>query len=223
MLLERRTRDGIIDGSITVVIRRWRRPLAVAGRRYRTTAGLLLVEAVKAGTAADITARDARAAGYGSVAEAVADLRGEPGFPVYRLRVRLADEADPRDVLASTAILSTADRAEIDRRLERLDRASSAGPWTAVTLAVIADNPAVRAADLAAGLGRDTLPFKTDVRKLKNLGLTISLDVGYCLSPRGAAYLGRPLPTVDADPATPPRRPGRDSPQRRMVPKPAPR
>ena len=47
----------------------------------------------------------------------------------------------------------------------------------------------VRAADLAESFGRETQPFKTDVRKLKNLGLTISLEVGYRLSPRGAAYL----------------------------------
>jgi hypothetical protein len=49
----------------------------------------------------------------------------------------------------------------------------------------------VRAGDLAADFGRDLQPFKTDVRKLKNLGLTISLEVGYELSPRGRAYLRR--------------------------------
>ena len=31
--------------------------------------------------------------------------------------------------------------------------------------------------------------MKADIRKLKSLGLTISHDVGYELSPRGAAYL----------------------------------
>ena len=37
--------------------------------------------------------------------------------------------------------------------------------------------------------GRETQPFKTDVRKLKNLGLTLSFNPGYTLSPRGEAYL----------------------------------
>jgi hypothetical protein len=37
-------------------------------------------------------------------------------------------------------------------------------------------------------MGRETLPFKRDVRKLKELGLTESLEVGYRLSPRGRAY-----------------------------------
>jgi hypothetical protein len=31
--------------------------------------------------------------------------------------------------------------------------------------------------------------MKVDIRKLKSLGLTISHDVGYELSPRGTAYL----------------------------------
>ncbi len=40
------------------------------------------------------------------------------------------------------------------------------------------------------GFLKDTLPFKRDVRKLKELGLTESLAVGYRISPRGRAYLG---------------------------------
>ena len=58
-------------------------------------------------------------------------------------------------------------------------------------LDVIAARPATRAPDLAASFGRDTAPFKIDVRKLKNLGLTLSLPVGYRLSPRGEAYRNR--------------------------------
>jgi hypothetical protein len=47
----------------------------------------------------------------------------------------------------------------------------------------------VLAADLAALLGREKHPFKRDVRKLKELGLTESMPVGYRLSPRGRALL----------------------------------
>ena len=49
------------------------------------------------------------------------------------------------------------------------------------------------APDLAARLGRETLAFKIDVRKLKALGLTESLEVGYRLSPRGQALRTRRL------------------------------
>ena len=57
-------------------------------------------------------------------------------------------------------------------------------------LDAIADRHGVRAPDLAASLGRETLPVKRDVRKLKELSLTESLEVGYRLAPRGRAYLG---------------------------------
>jgi uncharacterized protein with von Willebrand factor type A (vWA) domain len=92
-------------------------------------------------------------------------------------------------VLAQADGLAPDDLAELDTRLARLDRASRHGAWTRPTLQLIARRPAVRAGDLADELGRERLPFKADVRKLKNLGLTLSLDVGYRLSPRGEAYL----------------------------------
>jgi hypothetical protein len=199
MLLERRVHAGILDGSITVIFRRWKRPLALAGRTYRTSVGLLHVEAADVVKPSRISRADANAAGYRTVAAAVADLRGDPADPVYRLCVRRVDGPDPRDVLADDAALTEDDRAELTRRLDRLDQASPHGPWTMATLAAIADQPGTRAADLAAAFGREMLPFKTDVRKLKNLGLTVSLDKGYRLSARGAAYLDRPLPPEVAE------------------------
>jgi hypothetical protein len=56
-------------------------------------------------------------------------------------------------------------------------------------LDLIDRNPERRAPDLAARLGRQTAEFKRDVRKLKELGLTESLDIGYRLSPRGEAVV----------------------------------
>ena len=56
---------------------------------------------------------------------------------------------------------------------------------------LIAARPATRAADLVADAGyTDLASFKRDVRRLKELGLTESLEVGYRLSPRGRAFLG---------------------------------
>jgi hypothetical protein len=188
VLFAPRFRPGILDGSITLTFRRWKRPQAIAGHRYRTPAGMLEVEAVSVVDPARITAAEARRAGFPSPDAVRAALRGEPADPVYRVRFHPVLEPDPRDELAADAALSAADVAEIDRRLQRLDRASTYGPWTAATLAIIAERPAVRAADLAAALGRERAPFKLDVRKLKSLGLTISLERGYRLSPRGQAY-----------------------------------
>jgi hypothetical protein len=185
---EARYRPLIRQGSVTLTFRRWRRCQVVAGHRYRTAAGMLEVDAVDVVDPSRITDAEARRAGFASPADVIAGLRDGP-HPVYRVRFHPVAGPDPRDELAASAALSDADRADLDRRLARLDRASSHGPWTAATLALIAERPAVRAADLAASVGRETQPFKLDVRKLKNLGLTISLERGYRLSPRGEAYL----------------------------------
>jgi hypothetical protein len=67
--------------------------------------------------------------------------------------------------------------------------ASTTGPWTRQYLRLIAANEAVRAPDLAIEMGMATAPFKRRVRQLKGLGLTISLDIGYRISPRGKAFL----------------------------------
>ncbi len=119
----------------------------------------------------------------------MAELRGTEDLATYRIRFHALHEPDPRDRLAASDLLGDDEAADLDRRLARLDRASSHGPWTLAVLGAIAARPAVRAADLAQSFGRETQPFKIDVRKLKNLGLTISLEVGYRLSPHGEAYL----------------------------------
>jgi hypothetical protein len=198
---EQRLRDGIADGTISVAFRRWRRPQVVAGRRYRTGTGIVEMSAVDLMTVADITDADARQAGYADTDALLADLIGPADVPLYRLRFHRVDEPDPRAVLAADDKLDDDAIAAITRRLDRLDRASRNGPWTRATLRAIAEHPGVRAPDLAASFGRETLPFKVDVRKLKALGLTESLPVGYRLSPRGRAYLARSSSVTPPRPA----------------------
>lgn len=108
---------------------------------------------------------------------------------VYPGRDKSPSTRGARQELATQADLTVDELADLQARLARLDRVSAHGPWTRTTLELIAAKPATRAADLAAHLGRETAPFKLDVRKLKNLGLTFSLEVGYRLAPRGETYL----------------------------------
>ena len=189
MLIPKRFWEPIERGEVTLVVRRWKRSQVKAGNVYRTAAGRLHVEAVDIVEPARISDDDARRAGYSDPPSLVRDLRGEDGEPVFRIAFRRLDEPDPRSELAGNDRLEAAEVDAITARLDRLDRASSDGPWTRSALEVIEANPERRAPDLAALLGREPMAFKLDVRKLKNLGLTLSFAVGYRLSPRGVAYL----------------------------------
>lgn len=186
-----RDREAIERGDITVQYRRWRRPQVIAGRTYRTAAGRLDVTSVDEVDPARITDEEARRAGHDDAEALRRQLRGDPSWPTYRIGIRPAAGPDPRSVLAADGDLDDEDVAEIDRRLDRLDRASSWGPWTGPTLRLIAERPETVARELAASMGRERDPFKLDVRKLKALGLTESLPTGYRLSPRGRAWLAR--------------------------------
>ena len=195
MLFEQRLWAGLADGTVTVTFRRWRRPRARVGARHRTPAGILAVDAVTEVDPAAIAEDDARAAGFASLAELRRRLDRHGDGPVWRVDFHHAG-ADPREALRQADDLPEAELAGLLARLGRLDRAAHDGPWTAATLRLIADRPGVRAADLAAAAGRERHPFKTDVRKLKELGLTESLEVGYRLSPRGRALLTRMGPSA---------------------------
>jgi hypothetical protein len=191
VLFEQRWAPAIRSGRVTVTFRRWKRRQAVPGRRYRTPVGLLDVIAVDEVDEGAVTDAEAADAGYPSAAALVADLRPGEGTALFRVRFRYVDEPDPRDQRAADGVVTDEDVTELDRRLERLDRASPDGPWTIRVLDLIAAHPAVRAGDLAEleGMARDA--FKVRVRKLKSLSLTVSLDVGYRLSARGEAYRAR--------------------------------
>ena len=147
--------EAIAHGAITLTFRRWRRPQARVGGRYRIGGHVIEVTSVEQIDPSDISLPDAQAAGHDS-AEAVLD----------------GDELSA-----------------ITERLARMDARAGHGPWTRSALEAIAAEPGRRAADLAALQGRETAKFKADVRKLKALGLTISLEVGYELSPRGRVVL----------------------------------
>jgi len=178
MLFRRLELEGIAAGTITLAFRRWERPRARAGGRQRTAVGLIAFGDVR--LVRTVSDEDARRAGQRSAASLLEGLRSRSG-DVYRIEVSLAGP-DPR--VALRARKPAANELEAVR-----DRLARMGPWTYDVLTAIGERPGVRAADLAESLERDKSPFKLDVRKLKELGLTESLRVGYRLSPRGRTVL----------------------------------
>jgi hypothetical protein len=189
VLVNRTMGAGIAEGSITLLLRRWDAPRAKRGGTQRTPAGTIRIEDV-AEYPSDyhVSDRQARAAGYPDAATAQAQLDRRPARHTYVIAVSYLAQ-DERPALAADDRLTACDVAGIAARLDRWDAASRGAPWTRQTLALIAGNEAVRAPDLAARVGLDVPRFKRRVRQLKGLGLTISLDVGYRLSPRGKAFL----------------------------------
>jgi hypothetical protein len=198
VLISKPVAEAIRAGTVTQAFRRWDVPRVNVGGLQLTPAGLVRFEAV--GQVRDpsrLTERDALRAGVKDLATLQKFLApttrkpsargGRGGDKVYRIRLSWAGE-DPRialrDSLPDEETLN-----DLRVRLDRLD-ARPTGPWTREILEWIRDNPRVVSKELAALRGVELLPMKADIRKLKALGLTISHDVGYELSPRGAAYLG---------------------------------
>ncbi|HYV60839.1 MAG TPA: hypothetical protein VFA62_12280 [Acidimicrobiia bacterium] len=190
MLFKRSVLDGLADGSVDLAFRRWAAPRVRAGSRLRTAVGVLSVDRIDEVAVADISNGDARRAGFASRSELVDDLATQRDGRVYRIALRVAGP-DPRVALREESEPPEDELVEVEGRLARLDAASRHGAWTTKVLRMIRDHPAVRAGDLAPAMGQDTQPFKRDVRKLKELGLTESLEVGYRLSARGRAVLER--------------------------------
>jgi hypothetical protein len=183
-----RVLDAIRDGRVDLAFRRWERARVRPGSRQRTAIGVLEVGRVDVVERSSLGDDEARRAGFDSREDLLAMLDGRDRGEIHRIELRYAG-ADPRVELRAKADLSEGELGEIARRLDRLDEASRHGPWTRAVLELIAEKPEVRAEDLAAEMGSEKLPFKRDVRKLKELGLTISLNPGYRLSPRGEAVL----------------------------------
>ncbi len=188
MLFNERFVPGLLDGSITLAFRHWRRPAAKTGGRQRIPGGVLQVDDVRIINEASITDDDLRRAGFDSRAGLLNELAAWPEGNLYRIELHFVGP-DEREALREQSELSEADVTELRHKLARYD-AGKHGPWTLDTLRLIEEMPAQPAARLASKLGRDVLlAFKTDVRKLKALGLTESLGTGYRISPRGRAYL----------------------------------
>ncbi len=190
MLFNKPTLDGLTAGTVTATYRRWTTPRAKAGSRFTTRAGVVEVTAVTALTRAreqKLTDADARSAGFGSVA-ALRKWTDKVGTgTLHRVELRLAGP-DPRVALRASADLAAAELEALAAKLDRMDRAAPE-PWTRPVLQQIRERPAVVSTELAAAADQPRDYYKLRVRRLKALGLTESLEVGYRLSPRGIAFL----------------------------------
>jgi hypothetical protein len=180
---------GLADGSITLTVRTWTKPQAKTGGHYRVAGMLLEATDVRQVPAGELTDADAVAAGEGTLAQLLARL-GDPAPDqlVWKVGLRHLGRDDRHD-RREHADLTDDEVAALKTRLDRLDARSPTGPWTRTTLRLIEKYPGVVSTALARHAKQDRPAFKINVRKLKEMGLTESLDIGYRLSPRGEALL----------------------------------
>ena len=193
LLFQRRFWAPIRSGKIRVTFRAWRTRRVSSGKTYRCGGiGRLLVRQVDPVAFGDLTPRDARAAGFPSIddlrdALQAGGIRITKRTRVWRICFRTVEEAQasPAGRPSAAAVRKTLER------LSQIDRRSRRGPWTTAVLRIIRDCPGVVSTELAYRLGKERKSFKSDVRRLKELGLTRSLAVGYELTPLGKAVLDK--------------------------------
>ena len=99
MLVRRSVLEAIARVDIDLQFRRWRKPTVKSGGKLRTVVGELAVGSVDTVTQKQITAEDARRAGYPSRTALLRDLASfRDDGRLYRIEVKLAGP-DPRVAL----------------------------------------------------------------------------------------------------------------------------
>lgn len=190
MILKMAALNGIKSGTITLQFRKWKKPSIRKGSRIKTALGVVEIADIEEIPLNKISDDDAVSAGYQDRKELVNSINSIAEGKIYKIGVRYYSE-DPRIALRENTDVSDKDLNAIKLKLERLDKYGKEGSWTLRVLHLIRDNPQVRAADLAKKLKKEKDALKIDIRKLKNLGLTISHEVGYSISPLGEKVLKR--------------------------------
>jgi hypothetical protein len=188
MLFRNRFHAPISRGEVTRTVRAWSRPQARVGGRYAVGGTLIEVTAIGQRQLAELTEEDAKHCGVTSTAALVAEMgrtsRGQTPEHVWVIDFRAVGPVPAREPVGVSAEAVGIAR----KKLEAMD-ARAPTPWTGMFLALIGARPAVAARYLAEDVGMERLAFKADVRRLKALGLTNSLEVGYELTELGRAVM----------------------------------
>ncbi len=188
MLFKAEHLRGIKQGKISLAFRKWKRPSVRKGTLMNTAVGQIEILDIKKIDQKKITEKDAVKSGFDKLEELIGLLNSRKGGQLYKIEVRYAS-ADPRIELRNNSKITQAEFEEIKTKLDRLDKYSRSGQWTGYILKAIEENPKLSAGELAQKTGKEKEWLKTNIRKLKNIGLTVSHNPGYTISPRGKSFL----------------------------------
>lgn len=190
LLFKQEILKGIKTGVISLAFRKWKRPTVKKGSLLKTSVGRLEIVDIKKTDQDKISNDEACKAGFKDLDSLLKKLNAGKDGQIYKIKVRY-HSPDPRIALRQDDSFSDKELVELKKKLDRLDTYSRQGVWTREILETILENPQRKAADLASLTGREKDWLKRNIRKLKNLGLTVSHNPGYTLSPRGKAFLNK--------------------------------
>jgi hypothetical protein len=188
MLFRENYLQDLLAGKVSLAFRKWKRASVKKGSLLKTYIGLVEVTDVGKITLEDISEKQAVLAGYADRRALEEELSRIPEGELYRIGLRY-HSPDPRISLRSKTSLGPEEFQEMRQKLQRLDTLSKNGPWTIKVLTAIRENPQLISTALARKTGFERMWLKLNVRKLKNLGLTISHEIGYSLAPLGEFVL----------------------------------
>lgn len=188
MLFKQKHLEGIKAGTISIAFRKWKKLTVTAGSLIKTSVGVIKIISTKEISLNEISDSEANQAGFTSAQALTQLLESQKEGLIYKIEVAF-DSEDPRIELRESVTLDEEEFETLKTTLENLDKFSKVGKWTTKTLQVIKENPKMKAADIAVKAKKEKEWLKLNIRKLKGLGLTISHEPGYTLSPRGEEYL----------------------------------
>jgi hypothetical protein len=188
MLFKQEHLNGIKAGTITLAYRKWKKLSINKGSSIKTSVGIIEIVDISETLLSAITDKDAESAGYANLKTLTDLLDAVPIGTIYKIEVRY-QSADPRLALRKITKLNNDELLSLKYKINRLDQFSKQGDWTKLVLETIRQHPRLSAANLALITDKEKEWLKINIRKLKNLGLTISHEPGYTLSPLGEYYL----------------------------------
>ena len=184
MLFKSKFLELIKANKVTTAFRKWTKPTVKEAGTLITAVGQLRILSLEKITYDDITDQEIAKAGYDNREELNNELSFKSDGQLYKISFKLEQE-DPRIKLREETNLSEEERNKLVKKLHSFDTQGKIQNWTLRILEIIDEKPLKPSIYYANKLGYEQMWFKASVRKLKNLGLTISHEVGYELSPRG--------------------------------------
>jgi hypothetical protein len=192
MLIKQKQLEGIMSGQISLAFRKWKKLSVKEGSLLKTNVGIVKITEIAEINLSQISDDDASKAGFKDLQSLTTEMTKIDEGTIYKIGVSY-QSADPRIDLRQKSEISDEELELIKDSLLKLDKFSKQGSWTKKVLKAIQENPKLRAVELATKVGKEKEWLKLNVRKLKNLGLTISHEPGYTLSPLGE-YVLKTLP-----------------------------